>query len=176
MIVLSLKIDMTHFTNDSNNANRHSPASICWMLRRSGFPEVRFVSRSPRSLDRRGSDYQAIDREGKILHVDLKDLKRAPDEDRRVVIETHMQGRRWRAGWATDTSKLTDVLLYRWGNGALLSLPYKPLRRAVRRNLKSWRRKYAGRSNLTKGHHEVFRSHFLLVPQRDLKAELRRNG
>lgn len=163
---------MSSFTKKLAHANRLSPAHLFHILRRYGVRNVRYVDRSPVYLDKRGSDYRIHGFDRTVRHVDLKEATYAPDADRRVVIETKMIGRQIRPGWALDPRKITDLVVVRWKDGSTAILPYKKLRSIARARLPKWRRSYEERTNYSDGFYERFGAQFLLIPHRDLKAQL----
>lgn len=163
---------LTRFADSLAQANSLPCGTIARYLRDENIPVTDVDERPSIAHDRAGIDYIAYREGRRPLNIDLKEIYYAPDfgEAPDVLLEIARVGRNRTPGWATDSSKKTDLFLFVWGDGSALVLPAFPLRAALAKHGERWACQYRRGRSATQGYHEVFYTEYIVVPQSVLLA------
>jgi hypothetical protein len=161
------------FRSAVRSANSLTPKQVFDLLRPS-VPGLKFVTRCKSiAEDKEGIDYRLYRTNGRMLSADLKELRRIPDAEDRILLELTIRGRNISAGWATDESKKTDLFVIVRGDGTFVVLSARQVREALRRNLEEWTKEYGVSTNHTPGYYEVFACDYIRVPRAVLEKACR---
>ncbi len=155
------------FADSLRRANSLPPHTVARLLREHGVRHVQNVTLRPSiAYDRLGIDYIAhrYDRRPPLF-IDLKETSYCPGEAPRVLLETASHGRAQKPGWATDSSKKTDLFLFTYGDGSALVVSARQLRTVMERYGSEWMEHYRTGRAATQGFYETYYTEYVLVPQ-----------
>ncbi len=162
-----LPMKTSRFAESLHRANSLPPHTVARLLREHGVHHVRDVTLRPSvAYDRLGIDYIAHRYDGRRpLFIDLKETSYSTRKAPCVLLETASHGRAQKPGWATDSSKKTDLFLFTYGDGSALVLSARQVRAVMEKYGYEWMEHYRTGRSATQGFYETYYTEYVLVPQ-----------